>query len=126
MAMARADEEYSSIWHYMTTYESPIPGRGGLKGSWHTADLPLVFRAVFHQEAEKLSKTMAHAFASFARKGTPSTEQLTWLPFTKKDKHTLLFDEVSVCKANPYKEIYQVLAKAKLPMMEELKRTLLL
>lgn len=97
------------VWHYTTCYDTPIPGAGGLRCAWHTAELPLAFRAVYHSEAEGLSCRIAHAFAAFARNGSPSTEDLEWPAFTMERKETMLFDVESEYAADPYKEIYGLL-----------------
>lgn len=108
-AIAKAEQKVAPVWHYMTTYDSPMPGMGELACAWHTADLPLIFRAVYHKEAEGISKTMAYAFASFARTGSPATDKLDWPAFTVEDKKTMLFDEESGWKEDPYQAIYKVL-----------------
>lgn len=97
------------VWHYMTAYDTPLPGAGGLACAWHTADLPLAFRAVYHPEAEELSRTIAHSFAAFARTGSPETERMDWPAFTAGEKETMVFDRNSGWKKNPYGEIYSVI-----------------
>ncbi len=109
-AMTKAARKKAPVWHYMTTYDAPLPGPFPLACAWHTADLPLVFRAVYHKEAEALSKTMAHAFAAFARTGSPETDALRWPAFTVEDKRTMIFDEECICLADPYKKIHEVVA----------------
>lgn len=98
-------------WHFTTTYDTPLPGTGILTCAWHTADLPLAFRAVYHKEAEALSKTIAHSFAAFARNGSPETLGQQWPMFTTEGKETMLFDERSEWKSEPFKEIYAVMKK---------------
>ena len=106
MARARAG---APVWHYTTTYDTPLPGAGGLACAWHTADLPLAFRAVYHKEAENLSKAIAHSFAAFARTGNPSTESLEWPAFTAGKRTTMLFDTVSEAKDAPYDDIVKIM-----------------
>ena len=109
-AMAKAAQKGALVWHYMTTYDSPFPGLAPLACAWHTADLPLAFRAVYHKEAEELSRIIAHSFAAFARTGNPQTGTLLWSPFTTEDKQTMIFDETCVCVADPYQRIHAAIA----------------
>lgn len=109
-AMAKAAQKGALVWHYMTTYDSPFPGLAPLACAWHTADLPLAFRAVYHKEAEELSRIIAHSFAAFARTGNPQTGTLLWPPFTTEDKQTMIFDETCVCVADPYQRIHAAIA----------------
>lgn len=104
-ATARA-EAGCKVWHYTTCYDTPLPGAGPLRCAWHTADLPLAFRAVYHPETEGLSRRIAHAFAAFARSGYPDMGELDWPAFTLERKETMLFDAASSCEADPYKELY--------------------
>lgn len=108
--MAKAAQKAAPVWHYMTTYDTPVPGMGGLACAWHTAELPLIFRAVYHEEAEELSQTLAHSFASFARTGSPATEELDWPDFTVEEMKTMLFDEECLWKNDPYKTVREILA----------------
>ncbi len=101
------------IWHYTTTYDTPIPGAGDLACAWHTADLPLAFRAVYHPEAEKLSRQIAHSFAAFARTGTPESAGLQWPAFSATNQETMLFDATSGWVKNPYREIHAAIKKVR-------------
>lgn len=107
LTRAQAD---CKVWHYTTTFDTPVPGAGVLSCAWHTADLPLAFRAVYHAHAEALSKTIAHSFAAFVRTGDPNTSENPWKPFTTAHKETMLFDLTPACENDPYREIYQILS----------------
>lgn len=107
-AMTRS-KEGCKVWHYTTSFDTPVPGAGVLSCAWHTADLPLAFRAVFYDYAQNLSKTMAHSFAAFARTGDPNTEEIPWKPFTPEHKETMLFDLTQMCVNDPYRDIYHIL-----------------
>lgn len=109
-AMAKAARRTAPVWHYMTAYDSAFPGPVPLACAWHTADLPLVFRAVYHEKDEALSRTMAHAFAAFARTGSPETDGLPWPAFTAEEKQTMIFDTQCGWAADPYKEIHRAIA----------------
>lgn len=108
-AMTRA-KAGCKVWHYTTAFDTPVPGAGVLSCAWHTADLPLAFRAVYHAHAEGLSKIIAHSFAAFARTGNPNTSESAWKPFTAEHKETMLFDLQQVCVNDPYWDIYHILA----------------
>ena len=108
-AMARA-REGCKVWHYTTTFDTPVPGAGVLSCAWHTADLPLAFRAVYHAHGEDLSKTFSRSFAAFARTGDPNTSENPWKPFTVDHKETMLFDLTAVCANDPYRDIYHILS----------------
>ena len=98
------------VWLYSVGYDTPQPLLGGLRCAWHTAELPLACRAVYYPEQEKLSKIIAHAFASFARAGRPEVGQADggeWEPFTAERKMTMMFDETCECRQDPYKEIHE-------------------
>ena len=108
-AMARA-REGCKVWHYTTTFDTPVPGAGVLSCAWHTADLPLAFRAVYHAHGEDLSKTISRSFAAFARTGDPNIAENLWKPFTVDHKETMLFDLTPVCVNDPYRDIYHILS----------------
>ena len=71
-------------------------------GAWHTAELAFCFDNTKRceqgtgntPEAQKLAKTMATAWANFARTGNPSQPGLTWTPFDPVKKPTMVFDNV--------------------------------
>lgn len=99
------------VWHYTTTFDTPVPGVPGFACAWHTADLPLAFRAVWHKDAEGLSKDIAHRFAAFARTGDPSAGTLAWPAFKQADKQTLLFDTACEVQSDPYADLVAVMEK---------------
>lgn len=106
-AEKKAAQHAAPVWLYSMNYDTPQALLGGLRCAWHTAELPLSHRAVYYQEQEELSKTIAHAFASFARTGTPSTEELKWPAYTLEKKETMLWDKECCVKDDPYKEIHK-------------------
>lgn len=106
MSDARIKETDAPVWHYTVTYDTPVAFPEHLRCAWHTAELPLAFRAVYHKEMEMLSKRIAHAFAAFARCGSPSTDMMAWHAFTRENKETLIVDEVCQVKCDPYKNIH--------------------
>lgn len=108
MAIAKAKQK-APVYFYSTAYDFINPGMKGVRSSWHTADLPLVFRAVFHPEDEVLSKTIASSFAAFARSGSPESVIIDWKEFTEEHKYTMLFDEHCRVEEDYYKKAYAIL-----------------
>lgn len=98
------------VWQYSTALATPLPGSADAAASWHGADLPLVFRAVYHHRAEDVSHLMGHSFAAFARTGTPSTGRLNWQPFTPQHPCTMVFDAQPRCVSGLYMEQYRAIA----------------
>lgn len=107
-AMKKANLGGAPVWLYSMNYDTIQPLLGGLRCAWHTVELPLSCRAVYYSEQEELSKTIAHAFASFARTGSPSNDSLVWPQYTLENKETMLFDKECICKNDPYKEVHKV------------------
>ncbi|HJA65962.1 MAG TPA: family 78 glycoside hydrolase catalytic domain [Candidatus Mediterraneibacter cottocaccae] len=98
------------VWLYSVGYDTPQPLLGGMRCAWHTAELPLACRAVYYPEQENLSRMIAHAFASFARTGIPRVREEDggpWEAFTTERKMTMMFDEKSQCKQDPYNKIHE-------------------
>lgn len=101
----------ATVWHYSTALTTPMPGTENACASWHGADLPLVFRAVYHRQAEPVSAAMAHCFAAFARTGNPATDRLDWQPFSPQSPYTMVWDEQPRCIPCPYSEQYHAIAQ---------------
>lgn len=91
-ALAKAKEGGAPVYNYFIERDTPITGNEGYRCAWHTADLPLQFRVLMYPDQEKWSKTMAHAWASFARTGSPSTQELRWPQFTDATLQVMVFD----------------------------------
>jgi para-nitrobenzyl esterase len=80
----------AGVYSYVFNYAPPIAE--GKLGAFHTAELPLVFRLVAFEESEALSRTLAAAWAAFARTGDPSTPGLAWPRFDAESRRTMVFD----------------------------------
>ena len=86
------------MYQYLFQWQSPQ--LDGVAGAWHTADLAFVFdnTALCDQgtgntpEARKLARTMATAWANFARTGNPSQPGLNWTPTDATRCATMVFD----------------------------------
>lgn len=110
-AMAKASQKGAPVFHYAIEYDAPLPGHPGVDCAWHTADLPLQMRVVFHPEMEQLSRQMAHSWAAFIRAGNPSTSTLPWPPFTPENTCTMVFDHVCGVRQDPWQVRRKALAE---------------
>ena len=97
--LTRARDARAPVWSYLVTYAGPWPRNHPT--AWHTQDLALQFRVVLDPESEPLSRTLGHAWASFCRTGSPSTEELLWPPYTTEGRLTMLFDHPCRLESDP-------------------------
>jgi para-nitrobenzyl esterase len=75
----------SPVFMYHFVWNTPLAD--GKIRAFHTAELPLAIRLVRFPESEPLSKTIANAWANFARLGTPK-----WPRYTLEKRATQMFD----------------------------------
>lgn len=95
------------VYQYLFQFQSPQ--LGGVAGAWHTADLAFCFDNVARcaqgtgntPEAQRLGRTMATAWATFARTGNPSQPGLTWAPSDPVRCQTMIFDVESRMADDP-------------------------
>ncbi len=104
-ALAKANQNGAPVYQYLVRYDAHSVVDPSYRCSWHTADLPLQMRIVLHPEAEQVSKTYAHAWAAFARTGSPSTESLPWPEFSEENPYVMVFDDETHIESDPLKEI---------------------
>jgi len=91
----------AAVYQYLFQYQSPQ--LGGVAGAWHTADLAFCFDNVARcaqgtgngADAQRLGRTMATAWANFARRGNPSQPSLAWSPSDPVRCQTMVFDATS-------------------------------
>lgn len=88
-------------------------GMKRLACAWHTADLPLIFRAVYLPPCEELSHCYAHALGSFAHTGSPDTKEHPWRRFTPAKKETMFFDDTVAYLDDPLHDIYEKILEIK-------------
>lgn len=112
LAVKKAEAKKALVYQYMIRKEAKHPGNPVKTYAWHTEELPWVMRIVFDPEDEKISKTMAHVWAAFARTGDPSTELLPWKPFTMEEKEVMIFDDECRMERDPEREIREALERA--------------
>jgi para-nitrobenzyl esterase len=108
-ALEKVENGSAPVYHYLIKYDSPHPYIPGKYFSWHTADLPLQMRIVLHLETEKMSKLMAHSWASFVRTGNPSAGEVEWPRFTAKGRETMIFDDEMRIQKDPMKDLREAL-----------------
>ena len=97
MAEMKYNQKAAPVFTYYFTWQSPMLEDAG---AWHTAELAFCFDNTKRceqatgntPEAQKLAKTMATAWANFARTGNPSQPGLTWTPFDPVQMRTMVFD----------------------------------
>lgn len=106
-ALEKATKNAAPIYNYYVTFAAPHPRHPESSYAWHTADLPLQMRVVAHENCEKISKEMAHAWAAFIRTGNPGTEELPWPAFTVENQQTMVFSEDSHVEVDPTKPYRQ-------------------
>jgi para-nitrobenzyl esterase len=97
MAKLKYEQKGAPVFAYYFTWQSPMLEDAG---AWHTAELAFCFDNTKRceqgtgdtPEAQKLAKTMATAWANFARTGNPSQPGLTWTPTNPDRCPTMVFD----------------------------------
>ncbi|MFD1107458.1 carboxylesterase/lipase family protein [Sphingobium olei] len=99
--VALRDKQAGAAPTYQYLFQWQSPQLDGVAGAWHTADLAFVFdnTALCDQgtgntpQAQKLARTMATAWANFARTGNPSQQGLAWTPTNATRCATMVFDD---------------------------------
>jgi para-nitrobenzyl esterase len=97
MVKMKYQRKGAPVYQYFFTWQSPM-----LEGSgaWHTSELAFCFDNTKRceqgtgntPEAQALAKTMANAWANFARTGDPSQPGLTWTASDPARCNTMVFD----------------------------------
>jgi len=103
MAKMKYDQHGAPVFAYFFTWQSPMLEDAG---AWHTAELAFCFDNTKRCEqgtgdtpaARKLAKTMAAAWANFARTGNPGQ---FWSPFEPGKCPTMVFDNKCRMVADP-------------------------
>ena len=114
MAKMKSDLKVAPVFTYFFTWQSPMLEDAG---AWHTAELAFCFDNTKRceqgtgntPEAQKLAKTMAAAWANFARTGNPSHHGLTWKPFEPERCPTMVFDNKCRMADDPEGEVRKIL-----------------
>ena len=114
MARLKYEQMGAPVFAYFFTWQSPMLEDAG---AWHTAELAFCFdntkrceQGTGHTpEAQKLAKTMATAWANFARTGNPSQPGLTWTPSEPARCPTMVFDNRCRMVYDPESEVRKIL-----------------
>jgi para-nitrobenzyl esterase len=99
----RKAAQRAPVYKYVIGYEPPILDHA--LGSFHGMDVSMVLRAVAFPECESFSKTIASAWAAFARTGDPSTPEVAWPRFDPVERTTIVLDDESKAVRDPFAEI---------------------
>jgi para-nitrobenzyl esterase len=114
MAKLKWDQKGSPVFAYYFTWQSPMLEDAG---AWHTAELAFCFDNTKRCEqetghtlqAQELAKTMATAWATFARTGNPSQPGLSWTAFEPDKCPTMVFDNQCRMLDDPEGDVRRVL-----------------
>ena len=114
MATQKYEQKGAPVFTWYFTWQSPMLEDAG---AWHTAELAFCFDNTARcsqgtgnsPEAQALAKTMATAWANFARRGNPSQPGLPWAPFNPDRCPTMVFDNVCRMVDDPEGEARKLL-----------------
>jgi para-nitrobenzyl esterase len=102
MVALKHAQRAAPVYQYLFQWQSPQ--LDGVAGAWHTADLAFCFDNTARcdqgtgntPDAQRLARTMATAWANFARTGNLSQPGLAWAPSDPTRCQTMVFD--STCR----------------------------
>jgi para-nitrobenzyl esterase len=109
LAERKAAQGNAPVYLYNFNWETPV---AGLK-SPHTLEIPFVFNNLAiakplvgeSASARALAERVCDSWAGFARTGNPSVITLPkWLPYTEKDRYTMVFNNESKVEKDPIRE----------------------
>ncbi|HEY3439692.1 MAG TPA: carboxylesterase family protein [Paludibaculum sp.] len=114
MAKLKYEQKAAPVFAYYFTWQSPMLEDAG---AWHTAELAFCFDNTRRcdqgtgntPEAQKLARTMANAWANFARTGNPSQPGLAWTPFEPDRCPTMVFDNRCSMVNDPEGDVRKIL-----------------
>jgi para-nitrobenzyl esterase len=114
MAKLKYEQKGAPVYQYYFTWQSPMLEDAG---AWHTAELAFCFDNTKRCEqgtgntpqAQALAKTMATAWANFARIGNPSQPGLNWTPADPTRCQTMVFDNHCRMVDDPEGEVRRIL-----------------
>lgn len=114
MARLKYEQKAAPVFAYYFTWQSPMLEDAG---AWHTAELAFCFDNTKRceqgtgntPEAQKLARTMANAWANFARTGNPGQPGLAWTPFEPDRCPTMVFDNQCRMVNDPEGEVRKIL-----------------
>jgi para-nitrobenzyl esterase len=102
----KLEKTKAPVYSYLFDFEYPV--NGGVP-AFHGGEIGFIFHALSEPHmrlatgggpaALALQDKMSQAWINFARTGNPSQPGLAWKPCTAADPQTMVFDEVSGCRA---------------------------
>jgi para-nitrobenzyl esterase len=106
------------VYQYWFTWQSPQ--LDGVAGAWHTSELAFCFDNTKRceqgtgntPEAQKLARTMASAWASFAAGGDPSQPGLAWPAADPTNLQTMVFDNQCHIANDPQAAVRRILLES--------------
>ena len=115
MAALKCKQKGAPVFAWYFTWQSPMLEDAG---AWHTAELAFCFDNTKRAEqgtgdtpeAQRLARTMASAWATFARTGNPSHSGLQWAPFEPERCPTMVFDNQYGMVDDPESEARKIFA----------------
>jgi para-nitrobenzyl esterase len=110
LAERKAAGGSAPVFMYLFTYQSDF--LGGLFKAGHCLEIPFVFDHVddvpmtgSRPDRYELATSMSEAWSAFARKGDPNHPGIPkWVPYTAKNRATMLFDVPCRIEIDPYRE----------------------
>jgi len=114
MATMKHKLQTAPAFAYYFTWQSPMLEGAG---AWHTSELAFCFDNTKRceqgtgntPEAQALAKSMAGAWATFARTGNPSQPGLDWKPFEPDHSPTMVFDNECKMANDPEGDVRKIL-----------------
>lgn len=111
IAELKTVQAVSQAYLYELTWSTPV--YDGILRTPHSLDLPLIFNIADKPvwapytggvpQSLTVSKAMSNAWVSFARTGAPGTKDLPWPAYTLEKRQTMVFDEQSAAKDDPFR-----------------------
>jgi para-nitrobenzyl esterase len=112
LAERKAALKAAPVYMYVFAYDSPSPAPAGVpyrSGSAHASEIPFKFDHVPGDPATstraRMARNMSKAWASFARNGNPSHDEIpTWPAYTPDKRATMILDAECRVVDDPYRE----------------------
>ncbi len=112
IAELKTAQGVSPAYLYELTWSTPV--YDGILRTPHSLDLPMIFNIADKSvwapytggvpASLRVAKAMSEAWVAFARTGTPGTKSLPWPAYTLDKRHTMVFDEKSAARPDPFRE----------------------